>query len=252
MSRLTSALVAVGVAIALAASGSWADEAPAALSAKLDASGLIQLTRGDAQLATIELNAHGADWKHAPQATATAQVSALPNGTDKRFVGTLPIPNADGAIRYTETVKLLPQGLRLEYDLGVTKAMKLDGLQLSVNLPVAAYAGKPLLIGQGQGEPQGVTLPPEKQDKPDQAPVQLWAGEGAKVEVAKGTEEALTVELLAPTDLVVQDLRKWGTSVFEIRFPAIMEDPGRDVAADDRFHLDLTVTFAGPVKLEGP
>ena len=40
--------------------------------------------------------------------------------------------------------------------------------------------------------------------------------------------------------------------VFEIRFPAIMEDQGRDMAADDRFHLDLTVTFAAPVKLEGP
>jgi hypothetical protein len=31
-----------------------------------------------------------------------------------------------------------------------------------------------------------------------------------------------------------------------------MEDQGREVAAGDKFHLDLSVTFPAPVKLEGP
>ena len=267
MSRLTirtAATIIAAMALLAIACGSWAQDAPVAqdapkpheaagpLTAKLDPSGMIQLTRGAVELAMIELNAHGAEWKHAPQATATAQASTLPNGAGRRFVGTLPVPNTDGgAIRFTETIRLLPQGFRLEYDLGVTKAMKLDGLQLSLNLPVAAYAGKSVAIGQLQGEPQGVTLPPEKQEKAEQT-FQLWSGEGARVEVAKDTDASLTAELRAPTDLVIQDLRKWGTNVFEIRFPAIMEDPGRDVAADDKFHLDLTITFATPVKLEGP
>jgi hypothetical protein len=31
-----------------------------------------------------------------------------------------------------------------------------------------------------------------------------------------------------------------------------MEDQGREMSAEDRFHLDLTVTFAAPVQLEAP
>jgi hypothetical protein len=80
----------------------------------------------------------------------------------------------------------------------------------------------------------------------------LWSGEGAKIEVAKDTDEAVTIELRAAADVIVQDLRQWDRPIFEIRFPAIMQEEGREVAAEDKFHLDLTVTFASPVKLEGP
>jgi hypothetical protein len=47
-------------------------------------------------------------------------------------------------------------------------------------------------------------------------------------------------------------MRQWDNPVYEIRFPAIMEDAGREVAAGDRFHLDLTVTFAAAVGLGVP
>jgi hypothetical protein len=248
MSRLQVGMLFVSsaVAVLLAASGSWAQDA---LSAKLDPSGMIQVIKGDAELAMIELNAHGPDWKHAPQASATAEVSDLPDQAGKRFVGTLPIPNTNGgAIKFTESVKTVPQGLQLEYDLSMAEAMKLNGLQLSVCLPVAQYGGKELVIAQADGEPQTATLPQEQRKQT----FQVWSGEGAKVEAAKGTDEAVTVELRAPTDVVVQDLRQWEQPVFEIRFPAIMEDQGRDVTADDKFHLDLTITFAAPVRLVGP
>jgi hypothetical protein len=248
MTRLQAGMVVASVAAALllAASGLWAQDA---LSAKLDPSGMVQVARDGVQLAMIELNAHGPDWKHAPQASATAEVSDLPDQAGKRFVGTLPIPNTNGgAIKFTETVKTLPQGLQLEYDLSMAEAMKLNGLQLSVCLPVAQYAGKELAVAQPDGEPEIATLPQEQRKQT----FQVWSGEGAKIEAAKGAGEAVTVELRAPTDVVVQDLRQWDQPVFEIRFPAIMEDQGRDVAADDKFHLDLTITFAAPVKLVGP
>jgi len=161
----------------------------------------------------------------------------------------LPIPNTDGgAIQYTESVKALPQGLQLEYDLGVTGAMRLNGLLVSIYLPVARYGGKEVVVAQPLGESQIVGLPQEQQERT----FQVWAGQGAKIEVAEGTDEAVTIELRAATDVVIQDLRQWDSPVFEIRFPAIMEDQGRDVAAEDKFHLDLTVTFAAPVKLEAP
>ena len=250
MSRLHAGTVVVSAATAAllaVASASWAQET---LSAKLDASGMVRVTRGDVELATIELNAHGPAWQHAPQASATAEMGELPDQAGKRLVGTLPVPNTDGgAIRFIESVKPLPQGVQLEYDLSMTGPMRLNGLQLSVLLPVAQYVGKEVVIAQPEGEPQIVGLP---QEQPPQQRFLLWTGEGAKIEAAKGTDEAVTIELRAPADAVVQDLRPWDNPNFEIRLPAIMEDQGRDVGADDKFHLDLTVTFAAPVKLEAP
>ncbi len=219
------------------------------LAAKLDPSGLIRVLAGETELAAIEFNAHGPEWKHAPQASATAQVSDLPENAGKRFVGTLPVPNTEGgAVEFTETVMPLPQGLRLEYDVGVNQATRLNGLQVSICLPVARYADKEVVITRpDEDEPQVVALPKEQGEA-----AQLWAGEGAKVEVATGTNQAVTIELQAAASSVIQDLRQWERPTFEIRFPAIMEDPPREVAADDKFHLVLTVTFAAPVELAGP
>jgi hypothetical protein len=54
---------------------------------------------------TVELNAHGPEWKYAPQTSAAAEVSDLPDQAGKRFVGTLKVPNVDGgAIAFTESV----------------------------------------------------------------------------------------------------------------------------------------------------
>jgi len=249
MGILRSGVVLVGccvTALLAATPGSWAQQA---LSARLDPSGTVRIFTGTVELAMIELNAHGTDWTHASQESATAQASDLPDHAGKRFVGTLPIPTAAGAaIQFTETVKALAQGLQLEYDVGVTAAMKLNGLQLSVNLPVGQYAGKDLTVPQVEGDPEVVTLPQEQKENG----FQVWNGEGARIEIAKDTADAITVELRAPTDVVVQDLRQWEHDIFEIRFPAIMEGGGRDVAADDRFHLDLTVSLPASVKLQGP
>jgi len=242
--RAVLEVAAVGVLLA-AASMAWAQEA---LVAQLDPSGMVRLMRGDLELATIELSAHGPQWQHAPQTSATAEVTDLPDGAGKRFVGTLPVPNTNGALQFTETVKPLPQGLQLEWDISTAEVIKLNGLQVSANLAVAQYGGKELTVERPDAEPEVVGLPAEK---PAQG-FQIWTGQGAKIAVAPGTEDALTFELLAPTDVIVQDLRQWEHPILEVRFPAIMEDAGRDVAAEDRFHLALTVTLAAPVKLEGP
>lgn len=243
MSSLPAATVAVLLA---SASVSWSQEA---LSAKLHPSGMVQLSRAGVGLAVIELNAHGPDWQHAPQKGATADVSDLPGEAGKRFVGILPVPGTDGgSIRYTESVKTLSQGLRFEYHLTVEQTVRLNGLQVSINLPVAQYAGQEVLVSQLDDDPKLVGLPQEKQE----GKFQLWSGQGARIEAAKGTDAAITVELRAATDVVVQDMRQWDNPIFEIRFPAIMEAAGREVSAGARFHLDLTVTFAATVQLEGP
>lgn len=249
MSRLRtwSVLFGLGSAALLAAQGSlWAQEA---LSAKLDPSGMVRVFSGETELAMVELNAHAVGWVNAPQASATAQARDLPAGAGKRFTGTLAIPAADGgAVAYTQTVKALPQGLELEYEVGFTKAMKLSGLQVSINLPTTIFGGKDLVVSNPDADPRTVALPSEQAGDA----FQLFFGDGSKVEAAKGTPQAVSAELRAAASVVVQDLRRWERQTFEVRFPAIMEDAGRDVTPEDRLHLDLTLTFAAPVKLTGP
>jgi hypothetical protein len=243
MSRPGALTAALILAALPAASVSTAQDA---LSAKLDSSGLIKIARGELPLATVELNAHGPNWQHAPQETATGQISDLPGGVGKRVVGSLPVPTGGGAIRFIETVKLLPRGLQLEYDLSVSQTLRLNGLQLSILLPVTQYAGKEYVITRYGAEPEIGGFPEEQPTG-----FQLWSGEGARVEIDKGAPNAVTIQLRAATDMAVQDLRQWEHDIFEVRFPAIMEDGGRELSAEDRFHLDLTITFAEAVKLEG-
>ena len=87
-SRAGMMIAGLTVAVLLAvASRLWAQQAPAAkpgvtaqsaasCSAKLDPSGMVRVAAGDVELAMIELNAHGPQWKHAPQATATLATSS--------------------------------------------------------------------------------------------------------------------------------------------------------------------------------
>lgn len=242
--RLAWAVGGAAMAVLAAVTGGLAAEGP--VSAKLDQSGAATISRGGVELGVIELNAHGPQWKHAPQATGAAQVSDLPDQAGKRFVGTLPIPNTDGgALRYIESVKTLPRGLQLEYDVVPTKGMKLNGLQFSLCLPVAVYAGKEVAVSRAEGEPDIIGFPTDQ-------PFNGWGGEAARLEVARNAPEAITLDLRAAADVMMQDLRKWERPVYEIRLPAISDDQGRDVTADDRFHLDLTVTFAGRVQVVGP
>lgn len=248
MGRLRSGLMAAGLAASalLVVGGAWA-QVP--LTATLAPSGLVRVAAGEAEPVTVELSAHGPGWKHAPQETATAEMSDLPDAAGKTVVGTLPVPNTEGgALAYTETVTPVAQGLRLEYEVGVATVMTLTGLQVSVYLPVSRYGGCELLVSSPDEDPQTVALPAERKEQS----FQVWSGQGARIEVAKGTDQAFTLELQAATDVLVQDLRQWEQDVFEIRFPAIMEGEGREVTPDDRFHLDLSVTFPAPVALMGP
>jgi len=237
-------VIAIGVLLAVA-TGAVAQEP---LTATVEPSGTVRVLAAGAELAMIELNAHATGWKYVPQADATAQVSDLPNQAGKRISGTLPIDGAGGALSFTQTVKPIAQGLQLEYDVSVAKTVRLNGLQVSVCLPTARFAGKELLIGQPDRDPEIGSFP----QQPNPQSFQVWSGQGERVEAARGTPEAVAVRLRAATDIVVQDLRRWEHETFEIRFPAIMEDAGREVTPDDRFHLDFTVTFTAPVKLTGP
>lgn len=217
------------------------------LTVKIMSNGLLQISRGEVPLGTIELNAHGPGWKHAPQNTATGEITDL-GAAGKRVTGTLPIPNTEGgAIQFTETVRPVSKGLQLEYEVSIAKAMRLNGLQLSLNLPVAVYKSKEVLLIHPEADMRTVLLPEEQPDN-----FMLWGGEAARIEIARDSADAIALELRAAADVVIQDLRQWEHQIFEIRLPAIMEEQGREVTTDDKFHLDVIVTFAAPIKLIGP
>jgi hypothetical protein len=243
MSRLTQWLL-VALLASLAAQA-WAQ---GTLTAKVEPNGTIRVSDATGEIAMIELNAHAPGWVYAAQSTATAQGTDLPAGSGKRVSGTLPIPNAKSGLTFVESVKAIPQGLQLEYDVTAAQTVRLAGLQVSVNLPTSRYAGKGLLIGQPDQDPESGTFPTQGSDQS----FQVWTGSGERVEVGRGTTDAIALRLRAATDLLVYDLRKWQHDLFEIRFPAIMEDGGRDVTPEDRFHLDFTITFAMPVKIVAP
>lgn len=244
MSTARATMTGLMIGIVLLAAPAWA-QGP--LTATLHESGMIEVTGNGTQIATIDLNAHGPNWQHAPQQTATGQITDLSSATEKRVEGTLPIPNTEGgALEFTETVTALPQGLRLEYEVSASQTMRVYGLQLSVNLPVATHGGAEVMVLQPHVDPEIAGLPSEHTEGRSQ----LWSGSGATVKVADGTDHAVTIELRAATDVIIQDLREWEHDVFEVRFPAIMEGGGYELTAHDRFHLDLTITFAGPLSLQ--
>ena len=239
------AAIAVGVLLVPAAGL----QAQGALTAQVEPSGIVRVYAGGAELAVVDLNAHAAGWRNVSQTEATAQVSDLPDGAGKRIEGTLTIDAATGgALRFVQTVKPVADGLQLEYNLSVVQPVKVNGLQVSIGLPTARYGGKELLIGQPDRDPQIRSFPEQMNEQNSQ----VWSGEGERVEVARGTPDAVAVRLRAATDILVQDLRRWQHETYEIRFPAIMEDGGRELTAEDRFHLDFTMTFAAPVRIAGP
>jgi hypothetical protein len=242
-------MLAAGAAAALFVAMAASSRAEPPLDVKLHSSGMVEIVQGSNSLATIDLNAHSAAWEYTSQKDTKDKVSVLPGGGGKRFEGAFAIPKTEGAaVQYTQNVRMLPEGFELEYDLVVSKTVKLNGLQVSISLPVTNYAGKEMLVSQLGSDPTLVGLPKEHQEGRSQ----LWTGEGARVEVAKGTDRAIKIAMRAVTDILVQDLRQWQSPLFEVRFPAIMDNAGRELQAGTRFHLDITVTLGAPVRLVGP
>ena len=234
---------------------------PEALPAKLLAQGGIRVTTGDKPLATLSLNAHGPAWRNADQTAATALVKDAETGPAKIVEGSLPVPDTDGgAVRFAETLTPAKKGFTVAYGLGYTKAMTLNGLQVSLLLPAEAFAGKAVVLhmpGEGAVTADKTTevLLPENLDSEKW---QLATGPASKIEIAPGTDNAITIAPKLPTaregakaDLprfIVQDLRKWDQAVFEVRMVLIFDEKGKQVSAEDKANTELSITFARPLQ----
>ena len=229
--------------------------------AKVGPRGALVLMSGDRALATLTLNAHGAGWKHVEQDDATAALKDLDPGPGRVCEGNLAVPDTDGgAVRFREVVRPIEKGLSLAYELGFSKALSLNGLQVSLYLSPDAYAGKEVAITSPAAQDQAaavtrITLPAEV----DQQKWQLGMAAADKVEIAAGTDQAITLtpklpqvegKAAQPAMFIVQDLRRWNTNAFEIRWFLIMDDKGKQVTADEAPGVAFTLGFPRELRLE--
>jgi hypothetical protein len=234
-----------------------------ALTAKLLAQGGVKVMAGDKLLATLSLNAHGPAWKHVDQPAATAVVRDAETGPARIVEGSLPVPDTDGgAVRFVETVKPVEKGFSVAYSLGYTKAMALNGLQVSLLLPAEVFGGKSVVL-HAPGEGDAAADRATEVALPEQLSAEKWqlaTSPATKVEIAPGTENAITIAPKVPEaeagakvqlpKFIVQDLRKWDQNVFEIRLILIYDEKGKQVTAEDKANTELSVTFARALQLQ--
>lgn len=226
-----------------------------ALSAKLSAQGGIRVMAGEKLLATLSLNAHGPAWKNVDQAAATALIRDAETGPAKVVEGSLPVPDTDGgAVRFVETIAPAEKGFTVAYGLGYTKAMTLNGLQVSLLLSAEAFAGKSVILHMPGEKPREVPLP----EKLNGDKWQLGDGIVSSVEIAPGTDSAITIAPRLPEAkpgekpqsprFIVQDLRKWDKDVFEVRLVLVFDEKGKQVSAEDKANTEFRITFARPLQ----
>jgi hypothetical protein len=257
-SRYIGHLVSLLVIFALLACTVCTALADGPLTAKLLPQGGIQIMSDGKTIATLELNAHGPKWTHAGQETATATITKP--GSARRCEGLLPVPNTDGgAVRFVEVIRPKPKEFRVTYELGFTKTMTLDGLQVSLLLPTEAYAGHAVLVGRPSAETadlRRILLPPQLNEQG----WQLATLPAETLQIAPGADGAMTLTARVSTgkrseaspapNWAIQDLRQWKQDAFEARLFLIMSDQGKQVTADDKMTVQLDVAFPSEVQWE--
>lgn len=250
MKRMLLTGVAVGLLLAGLVGKAQQVEVEAekeALGLRFMQDGRVQVWDGTEQLMTLELNAHGPQWSHAGQEKASASRAGTEDDSEVVFSGSLPVPNTEGgAIQFVETLKPIEGGFSAAYQLRVNKEVLVNGLQVSLLLPAARFAGREVVLRAAEGAPTKLTLP-------QQLNAEKWrlgAAECNNVEIAPGTPDAIALTTEEAASLVFQDLRQWQKEVFEMRLALITADKGELVSADKQYAAKVEVTFARPLALE--
>ena len=210
--------------------------------------GRVVVSAGPGVLFTLDLNAHGPNWTNVGQEKATASPTDIVGEGGLNIEGTLPVPNTNGgAVKFSETVWPAEQGFSLAYNLGFTKDMTLNGLQVSMLMPVGGFIGKTLAIQSAGAEVLQVTLP---QTWTEQT-WQLGDAEGDAILIDTGGAMPIAIRAAEGQRLLLQDLRRWDHDLFELRFTFIFAAAGQPVKADEARNLSLELEFDRQVEFEG-
>jgi hypothetical protein len=210
--------------------------------------GRLQVTKAGQPIMAIELSVHGDNWTHAPQSRAQAQVTQLADQPGLLYKGLLQVPGGEGPLNFEETLRPAENGFFADYKMWFNQPTTLNGLQVSLLLPVARYLGKNVVLVGGGGRETTVELPM-------QLDAQKWVlhqgGGITEVQIAPGTDVASGVACGGPTNVLVHDLRQWQQQVFEIRFHQVYQQTALTVEANREFKFSLAFGFQEPVTIQG-
>ena len=243
--RFGTIALALGVAAVLAGTTAVAQQGIVVQPAP---TGRLQLMQAGQPIMAIELSVHGDNWTHAAQSRAQAQVTQVADQPGLLYKGLLAVPGGEGPLNFEETVRPAENGFFVDYKMWFDQATTLNGLQVSLLLPVARYLGKSVVLVAGGGRETTVELPM-------QLDAQKWvlhqSGGVTEVQIGPGTDVASGVACGGPTNVLVHDLRQWQQQVFEIRFHEVYQQTATTVEANREFKVSLAFGFQEPVTIQG-
>jgi RNA polymerase sigma factor (sigma-70 family) len=232
-------------------------------SVSISPSGVVTIADGEGPLATLWLIAFGPGWQPGDQRQAAAGFPVAGNAGWIALTGEIPVPRTDGGrVLYEQRLRGTDTGIELEYDVGLSQPMPLDGVALTLQAVRERFAGEAVVLYAVDGQTQTVTLPEEL------APPNFRLGgmRGTMVEIAPDPDPLLAISIIEPSamPLAVQDERLFGIDEYAIRLNihsgtasrpgvgAFGWQPGRptqEVSPENRYSLKLWLDFPGMLPL---
>jgi len=216
------------------------------ITVRTDATGRISLLAEGRLIGIVELSLHVPEWVHVPQARAKAERQVPPGEPALVYTGTLPIPDAEGGLKFTEALRPAEKGLFVDYDLTCEPAVTLNAIQVSLLMPAELYRGTQAEVTLPDNTTRQVPFGEEQAEN-----FVLLQAKTNQVGVAPQNAPALAIGAGEGADTFIHDLRRWGQAHFEVRYPLVFAQQGQEIAAGTSYKLSLALGFDVPVTIEG-
>lgn len=198
---------------------------PAAnLSASTLANGVVEIHDALGLVGRIVITVHGPNWAGASQESRTARVER----DGDRFRGAIPMPEGSaGEIRFVERVATERGRVILDYEVEFTQDSPLQGAYVSIYLPVERFINRTARL-----------LPADEERVfPEDPNAQRFAGPARALVCDLGDGQALIIANMAGERVVLEDMRRFGGPVYELRYFLAQGNVGAGQRAVRRFVL---------------
>jgi hypothetical protein len=167
------------------------------------------------------------------------------------FAGEIAMPRTNGGrVLYTQRARATETAVELEYDLGFSDAMTIDGITLVLRMPTERFAGGTVALRTGDKEAAVITLPANLEG------YRIGTGEADRLDIAPDPEPLFSIAVGEPVPLPlplrvpfsVVDLRPFHLDEFEVQIGGMMA-AGQAVSVDTHYPLKLSLQFTGRMPL---
>ena len=194
--------------------------------------GVWSVTRGGQKLiAGARLVVAGVGWKGSATQAGRAATDASRSGPlAYAFRGRIVEPVSKVHWHFTQRAEPIEGGYRFVYTLEPQADTQLAEASLFIDLPLAAWRGKPLLFGH------------KKALFPEQRPASrhFLSGTVREIVLNAGEGQQTTLRFRRPTQCTVQDTREFGGTLYNI-YPRLCR--GGKVKAGQAFRLEFSLLF---------